>query len=283
MNVQNKLGRGLDELLGAALGTSQSSKDSQTMPIDMLEPGAYQPRSHIDSEGLEDLARSIRSHGVILPIIVRKSNTTDRYEIVAGERRWRAAQLAAVYEVPVIVKDISDNEVLAVSLIENLQRQDLNPVDESQALKRLADEFAMTHADIAKSVGMSRASITNKLRLLTLVPEVLELLRTGIIETGHAKVLLALDAADQADAAKVVVTNSLSVRETEHLVKNWGQKKGESSETKTSRDPDVVRMENLLSDKFGTTVTIADRGGKGYLKIRYHNLDELDGILKKFH
>lgn len=283
MNAQSKLGRGLDELLGDALEPATGSKDTQTMPIDMLEPGANQPRSKIDSEGLEELASSIRSHGVILPIIVRKSSKTDCYEIVAGERRWRAAQLAAVYEVPVIVREMSDHEVLAVSLIENIQRQDLNPVDESQALKRLVDEFAMTHAKIAESVGMSRASITNKLRLLTLTPQVLELLRAGSIETGHAKVLLALDAQDQVDAANEVVAKSLSVRETEDLVKNWGRNKAKSSESKTPRDPDVVRMENMLSDKFGTTVTIADRGGKGYLKIRYHNLDELDGILKRFH
>ena len=220
--TQNRLGRGLEAILGdsrSMLGAGQD--DVRQIPIERLKPGSYQPRREYDERALDELAGSIRVHGIIQPIIARSGEQASSYEIVAGERRWRAAQRAGLHEVPVVVREIDDNSALAMSLIENIQREDLNPVEEAMALKRLSQEFSMTHDDIAQSVGKSRATITNLLRLLGLRPKVLEHLSHGRIEIGHGKVLLALDGDMQVLAAAEVVAGALSVRQTEALVKRY--------------------------------------------------------------
>jgi ParB family chromosome partitioning protein len=285
MSSQEKLGRGLEALLGASrFATIPVQSDNvRLIAIEKLHSGPYQPRMDMDEESMNELADSIRAHGIIQPIIARESTTRDGYEIIAGERRWRAAQRVSIHEVPVIVRAIPDKAAMAMALIENIQREDLNPVEEANLLKRLADEFMMSHADIAQSVGKSRATITNLLRLLTLAEPVLEMLKNRQLEAGHAKVLLALKGIDQISAAKLVVKNSLNVRRTEALVKSWSNKSGNVKNSKTAADANITRLELELSERVEAKVAIHDRNGKGFIKIKYQSLDELDGILDRFN
>ena len=285
MSSQEKLGRGLEALLGASRSATipVQSDNVRLIAIEKLHSGPYQPRMDMDEESMNELADSIRAHGIIQPIIARESTTRDGYEIIAGERRWRAAQRVSIHEVPVIVRAIPDKAAMAMALIENIQREDLNPVEEANLLKRLADEFMMSHADIAQSVGKSRATITNLLRLLTLAEPVLEMLKNRQLEAGHAKVLLALKGIDQISAARLVVKNSLNVRRTEALVKSWSSKSGNEKNLKTAADANITRLELELSERVEAKVAIHDRNGKGFIRINYQSLDELDGILDRFN
>ena len=285
MSSQEKLGRGLEALLGASRSATipVQSDNVRLIAIEKLHSGPYQPRMDMDEESMNELADSIRAHGIIQPIIARESTTRDGYEIIAGERRWRAAQRVSIHEVPVIVRAIPDKAAMAMALIENIQREDLNPVEEANLLKRLADEFMMSHADIAQSVGKSRATITNLLRLLTLAEPVLEMLKNRQLEAGHAKVLLALKGIDQISAARLVVKNSLNVRRTEALVKSWSSKSGNEKFLKTAADANITRLELELSERVEAKVAIHDRNGKGFIRINYQSLDELDGILDRFN
>ncbi len=285
MSSQEKLGRGLEALLGASRSATipLQSDNVRLIAIEKLHSGPYQPRMDMDEESMNELADSIRAHGIIQPIIARESTTRDGYEIIAGERRWRAAQRVSIHEVPVIVRAIPDKAAMAMALIENIQREDLNPVEEANLLKRLADEFMMSHSDIAENVGKSRATITNLLRLLTLTEPVLEMLKSRQLEAGHAKVLLALKGIDQISAAKLVVKNSLNVRRTEALVKGWNSESGNKKTSKTAADANITRLELELSERVEAKVAIHDRNGKGFIKINYQSLDELDGILDRFN
>ncbi len=259
------------------------------LPLDLLQRGRYQPRSHMDPEGLNELAASIRSQGVVQPIVVRPIQSTaaggQRYEIVAGERRWRAAQLAELADIPAIVRDVPDETAITVALIENIQREDLNPLEEARALERLISEFSMTHQQAADAVGRSRAAVSNLLRLLDLAPEVGEQLEAGHLEMGHGRALLGLATRrQQIEVAALVVKKGLSVRETEAIVRRMSQPAtGETSAANTTRavDPDVKRLEQDLSEKLGARVAIQHSGsGKGKLVVSYNSLDELDGILE---
>lgn len=284
------LGRGLGELLSmtavaeAPVDESKAvvkTADNQQMmyvPIDILHPGKYQPRKIMKSEHLQELADSIRAHGVLQPILVRK-HSDENYEIVAGERRWRAAQLAELDKVPVFIKEITDEAAMAMGLIENIQRQDLNPVEQAAGLRRLGEEFNMTHDEIAQAVGKSRASITNLLRLLNLEPSVSMLVQEGKLDMGHARALLSLAHMDQIKAANIVVSKKLSVRATEALVKKM---LSPISSTKAPNEvsADTLKLQETISDKLGASVKIQHTPkGDGKLVIQYHSLDELDGIL----
>lgn len=272
------LGRGLDALLGdAAAKEDKPSHLPKTLPIEFLQRGKYQPRQDLNPEKLQELADSIKTQGIIQPIIVRQLET-DSYEIVAGERRWRAAQLAGLAEVPVIIKQIDDRTTMAQTLIENIQREDLNPLEEAEALRRLLNEFGMTHQDIAVAIGKSRATVTNLLRLIDLNNEVKKLLLTRQLEMGHARALLALNEQDQIKAAQKVVKESLSVRATEKLVK---QMQEEPKPTKIKPiDSDTLRLQDELTARFGAKVIIEHKeSGAGKVVIAYTNLEELDGIL----
>ena len=285
MSNQERLGQGLSALLGsAATKTTPTPIDNVRMiAIEKLQSGAYQPRNEIEEEPLRQLADSIEAHGIIQPIIARESDSGAGFEIIAGERRWRAAQLAGLHEVPVIVRTLTDQSSMAMALIENIQREDLNPVEEANMIKRLADEFSLSHAQIGENIGKSRVTVTNMLRLLSLADPVLEMLQNRQIETGHAKVLLALSREDQIDAARVVVKNALNVRKTEDLVKRWGYRDSKLDKITTTKDPDISRLELELSERIGAKANIHDRSGKGYIKINYKNLDELDGILERIN
>jgi ParB family chromosome partitioning protein len=283
------LGRGLDALLatsqsasrsedGEAVTSSQNS-ELRKLPIEFLQPGKYQPRKDMSPEALEELASSIRSQGVIQPIVVR-SVSTDKYEIIAGERRWRAAQLAQLDVVPCLIKDVPDEAAVAIALIENIQREDLNAMEEAQALDRLMNEFELTHQEVAEAVGKSRTTITNLLRLNNLNDDVKLLVEHGDIEMGHARALLALAGESQSDAAQIVSGKALTVRDTEKLVR----KILEPAEPKPPKeiDPDVKSLVNKLSDNLGARVSIDHNAkGKGKLVINFNDLDQLDGILSR--
>lgn len=270
------LGRGLDALLGDVAAKDDKPK-SQSLPIEFLQRGKFQPRKDIDPEKLQELADSIRSQGIIQPIIVRQIET-EKYEIVAGERRWRAAQMVGLQDVPVVIKDIDDRTTMAQTLIENIQREDLNPLEEAEALRRLLDEFAMTHQDIADAVGKSRTTITNLLRVLDLQAEVKKLLLARQLELGHAKVLLGLEGLQQINAAKKIAQEGLSVRAAERLVK--GLQAGATNKPAKNIDPDTLRLQNDLTNRLGTKVMIDHKSnGSGKLIINYSNLEELDGII----
>lgn len=291
MNTKKrKLNRGLDALLGtdltkkAAAGTtdasttSQSDGDLRQLPLEFLQRGKYQPRIDFDEAALKELADSIKAQGVMQPIVVR-SIGADRYEIVAGERRWRASQLAALDTIPAIVRDISDETAIAMALIENIQRENLNPLEEARALKRLQTEFDLSQQEVATAVGKSRPVIANLLRLLSLEREVAEMLEHGRIDAGHGKVLLALDGGDQVRAARKVVDSKLSVRQTEALVKAMLAPAVDAAPQR--KDPDIDRLERQLSERFGTKVVIENKNGRGKLVIQYSDLDVLDGILNR--
>lgn len=287
MNTTAKLGRGLDALLGSSTLSGEENRGSdrqdavRMVSIEKLQRGTFQPRLDIAAESINELADSIRAHGIIQPILARARASADGFEIIAGERRWRAAQLAKLHEVPVIVKNVEDYEAMAMALIENIQRENLNTVEEASMLKRLVDEFGLSHAQVAQSVGKSRATITNLLRLLTLSKPVLEMLRKSEIDAGHAKVLLGLEGQDQVDAAKIVLQKSLNVRKTEYLVKNWNRKKPAKKTTDRTAQADIARLESAISDRIDAKVSIRDANGKGFIRIDYNSLDQLDVILDR--
>jgi len=294
------LGRGLDALLGGASKQSKPEKASKsdhqntdvvsdkslsTLPVDLIQRGKFQPRRNFDQDKLQELADSIASQGVIQPIIVRPIEDS-RYEIIAGERRWRASQLAGLSDIPVVIHEVDDQAAMAMGLIENIQRDDLNPLEEADALNRLLNEFGLTHQQIAKAVGKSRTAVTNFLRLLDLNDVVKQMLESKQMDMGHAKALLGLKDNDQSKAAKLVVEDGLSVRETEKLVRRMlgiaDKSSADSSKKaiKIKMNPDVLRLQESLADKLGAKVEIKQMPkGKGQLIIGYNNLEELDGII----
>ncbi len=301
MTRKRALGRGLDALIGAGARRRESldlpevgieaedvappaaAPDAEDrlerLPLSQLTRGKYQPRRDIQPEALEELADSIRAQGVMQPIVVRPAGE-DRYEIIAGERRWRAAQLAELDVIPAVIREVSDEVALALALIENIQREDLNPVEEAMALKRLLEEFELTQQQVADAVGKSRAQVANLLRLLALDPEVQTLLERSDLDMGHARALLALSGAKQRKAAHEVVNKDLTVRDTEALVKRLVAGEPRKAD-KPASSPDVARLETRLGELLGAPVKIQHgRGGKGRLTIRYTSLDELDGILE---
>lgn len=274
------LGRGLDALLANDVEASNQSASLATLAVGKLQPGKYQPRTHMDQASLESLADSIRSQGIMQPIIVRLVSD-DQYEIIAGERRWRASQLAGLTEVPVIIKEIPDEAALAMALIENIQRENLNPIEEANGIQRLINEFDMTHETAAQAVGRSRSAVTNLLRLQNLHAVVQEMLADARLDMGHARALLTLDGAKQIAAAEEIVQNQLSVRSAEQLVKKLSS--AAAAPTKVSaKDRDVLRLQDTLSQQLGAVVTVdVSKNGSGTLKIRYASLDQLDDIISK--
>lgn len=272
------LGRGLDALLAANNAPEQLRQD--TLPLEALQPGKYQPRTRMDPGSLEDLAASIKAQGLIQPISVRPVGK-ERYEIIAGERRWRAARIAGLAEVPVLIREIPDDAALAMSLIENIQREDLNPLEEAAGLQRLIDEFKMTHQEAADAIGRSRPAASNLLRLLQLAKPAQDMLMAGDIEMGHARALLPLPKVEQGRVAAMVVDKGYSVRETERMVSRELNPSPRMAEHKAP-DRDLLRLEEDLSDAIGATVRIAaNRKGAGSLKIGFASFDQLDGIMQR--
>jgi ParB family chromosome partitioning protein len=278
MNKPKGLGRGLDALLGG--GEESARKDAAaTLPVGAIQPGRYQPRTRMDEQALKELAASIRAQGLMQPLLVRPVGR-DRYELIAGERRWRAAQIAGLAEVPVLVREVPDNAALAMALIENIQREDLNPIEEAGGLQRLIEEFRMTHEQAADAVGRSRSATTNLLRLLKLAKPVQAMLMEGALEMGHARALLGLDGARQVEAAKRIAARGLSVREAESLAARL--QRGPAARRKPRGDRDLARLEEEVSERLGTTVQIRPgRKGSGTILVRYSGLDHLDQLLKK--
>ena len=278
------LGRGLDALLDG--DTAERAGDAlKTLKTDLLQPGKYQPRSFMDQSSLSDLAASIKEQGVMQPILVRPVNG-QRYEIIAGERRWRAAQLAGLTEVPTLVRDVPDQAALAWALVENIQRENLNPLEEAQGISRLVEEFGLTHENAAKAVGRSRSAVSNLLRLLQLAKPVQEMLLGGQLDMGHARALLPLDAGAQVLLAGQIVQKGLSVREAERLATRAAQPQEAGRPAKGGRpkrlDPDVARLQEELAEALGAPVRLeTKRRGAGRLVIDYASLDQLDGILAK--
>ena len=279
------LGRGLDALLAANNDGDRTEGELQTLPAAELQPGKYQPRTRMDPGSLEELAASIKSQGVMQPILVRPIGAmfdAKRYEIIAGERRWRAAQLAGLNEVPCLVREIPDEAALAMSLIENIQREDLNPLEEAAGIQRLIDEFSMTPQQAADAVGRSRPAASNLLRLLQLAPPVQELLMAGDIDMGHARALLPLDGAAQVGLANLIAARGLSVREAERLVHQALNPK--SKQPAPPPDRDILRLEEEIADQLGATVKIkANNKGVGAVTIHFGSLDQLDGLLDRLN
>lgn len=291
------LGRGLDALLASsradAVPTAPEQDEAATevttsdkgelrhLPVEWIQPGRYQPRRDIQPEALEELAASIKAQGLMQPIVVRPlPGQTDRFEIIAGERRWRATQLAQLDRVPALIRDVPDEAAIAMALIENIQREDLNPMEEAMALHRLQHEFELTQMEVAEAVGKNRATVANLLRLMNLNEDVKRLLEHGDIEMGHARALLGLSGDQQSVAAADVVSRGLTVRQTEAMVRNLQTSVPQKSKDAHKPDPDVQRLERMLGDKLGAKVAIQHTAkGKGRLVINYTTLDELDGIL----
>ena len=281
MNKPKGLGRGLDALLG---GDDSARKDaSATLPVGAIRPGKYQPRSRMDPQALAELAASIRAQGLMQPVLVRPLSSPDerdRYELIAGERRWRAAQMAGLTEIPALVREVPDNAALAMSLIENIQREDQNPIEEAAGLQRLVEEFRMTHEQAADAVGRSRSATTNLLRLLKLAKPVQAMLLQGTLDMGHARALLPLDGARQIEAANRIAARGLSAREAEALSARLLRGPGGRKKGKTDRD--LARLEEEISARLGTTVQIrAGRKGSGTILVHYSGLDHLEQLLKK--
>ena len=279
------LGRGLDALLSSS-GTAErgdaADGELRNLPVDVIQRGRYQPRLDMHPDTLQELADSIRAQGVVQPIVVRPVGEAGHYEIIAGERRWRASQLAGLHEIPAVVRDVPDRAAIAMALIENIQREELNPMEEAQALQRLISEFEMTHQQAAEAVGRSRTAVTNLLRLLSLAEDVKRLVENGDLEMGHARALLTLAAEQQSQTARAVVAKGLSVRETERLVKRLQMQPGPDSAAPAKVDPDIRRLEQDVSERLGAKVAIQHgRTGKGKLVIHYTSLDELDGVLER--
>lgn len=278
------LGKGLDALLGSSRedNSKSSSEDNlQTLAVDLIQRGQYQPRRNFDEDALNELADSIRAQGLIQPIVVRHLSGKKTYEIIAGERRWRAAQIAGLHEIPVVIKDVSDQTAMCLALIENIQRQDLNPLEEAKALERLILEFKMTHDETADAVGRSRSAVSNLLRLLELDDSVKKLVEARQLDMGHARALLSLAKSKQFEIANKIVKQGLSVRATESLVKQLINKNKKSKPNKKVNDPDISSLENDISARLGARVLIKHQpSGKGKVEICYNSLDELDGLLK---
>ncbi len=278
------LGRGLEALLGSEIIRQEVAAETEQqltmLAVDVIRRGKYQPRRAMSEEKLKELADSIKEQGIVQPIVVRPVEPRGNYEIVAGERRWRAAQMAGIHDIPAIVRRIPDQAAVSIALIENVQREDLNPLEEATALERLIKEFQMTHQQVADAIGRSRAAVTNMLRLLELHEEVKQLLETGRLEMGHARALLALPLPVQVAVAKEVVNRKLSVRATEQLVRTRQAPAKKPDSPK--QDPDIQRLEQELSERLGTMVSFKHTAaGKGQLSIHYNSLDELDGILSR--
>lgn len=287
---RKSLGRGLDALLGGSTQThtSNTTKSLNELPIEEVGPGPFQPRKKINEQQLSELSASIEAQGVLQPIVVREravqdSQTGIRYEIIAGERRWRAAQLANLETIPAVVKTVSDIDAVAIALIENIQRENLNPLEEANAFQRLIIEYEMTHQEVANSVGRARASISNMLRLLELPNSVQELLNNSSINMGHARALLSIqDPAMQLEVANLVAEKKLSVRETEKLVKSIIEGKTKEKKQPQKKDQDIINLEDTLTNRLGAKVTIKhNQAGAGTLTISYTSTDELEGILNK--
>jgi len=277
------LGRGLDALLANDIETARGTEALLMLNVAQLQPGKYQPRSHMDDTAMQTLADSIRTQGIMQPILVREIRV-DKYEIIAGERRWRASQIAGLVEVPVLVREIADESALAMALIENIQRENLNPLEEAQGVKRLIDEFAMTHEKAAEAVGRSRVAVSNLLRLLSLSAPVQELLMQNKLDMGHARALIGLDAAQQIMLANKIVQQNLSVREIEKLVQLQVQQKQniKNKQVKTNTNQDLQHLQETLAEQLGMSVNIQHQeNGKGKLVIQYQNLDELDHLFKR--
>jgi len=279
-----RLGKGLDALLGSTPSVTRPGEgDLRQLPVGQIRKGRYQPRTRMDEASLQELAASISAQGIIQPLLVRET-AGGGYELIAGERRWRAAQLAGLTEVPAVVRRVPDEAALAVGLIENIQRENLNPIEEATGLKRLLDEFGLTHQQAAEAVGRSRVAISNLLRLLKLDPGVREHLESGHIEAGHARALLGLAKDQQAIAAQAVMQRRLSVRQTEELVRRMLEppEKGGGKKSEKGRSRDIQRLEETLSEKLAAPVHLESRDGKsGRLVIVYSSLDELDGIIER--
>jgi ParB family chromosome partitioning protein len=312
MSKKRGLGRGLDALLGDALAQNKSAMDAagttevqevsiqpdkvesdmqiggiKHLPVEFIQPGQYQPRKDMHQEALEELAASIKAQGLMQPIVIRPLSSNvegkaERYEIIAGERRWRATQLAGLDTVPVIIRDVPDDAAIAMALIENIQRENLNSMEEAQALHRLQQEFELTQQEVGDAIGKSRATVANLLRLMQLNDDVKILLERGDIEMGHAKALLGLQELRQSEAARHVVAKEMTVRQTEAYVRNVQDesKLGSQGKEKPRANPDIQRLERTLGERLGANVAIQHSAkGKGKLVINYSNLDELDGIL----
>ena len=295
MTAKKKLGKGLDALLSVGSTQTMASLlggpknkpvsvsadrdgDMKHVPIELIQRGKYQPRTDMHEEALQELANSIKAQGVMQPIIIRPISS-DKYEIIAGERRWRASQIVGLDTIPAIIKPVGDEAAIAMSLIENIQRENLNPIEEAMALKRLQDEFELTQQEVADAVGKSRASVTNLIRLIGLSIDVRCMLEHGDLEMGHARALLSLPDIQQSEAARTVVGRGLSVRQTESLVRRLIAGGGEAKASKLV-DPDIKNLEENLAEKLGTQVMIQHSAkGKGRLVLKYNSLDELDGIL----
>jgi len=294
MTDKKKLGKGLDALLSGAstetmaslLGKPKDRSDAVTeikdgdlkhIPIDLIQRGKYQPRTNMHEEALQELANSIRKQGVMQPIVIRPISS-DKYEIIAGERRWRATQIAGLDTIPALIKPVGDEAAMAMALIENIQREDLNPIEEAMALKRLQDEFELTQQEVADAVGKSRATVTNLIRLIGLNIDVRHMLERGELEMGHARALLSLSELQQSESARSVARRGLSVRQTEALVRRLLA--GGGTNAVKFVDPDIKNLEENLAEKLGAKVMIQHTAkGKGRLVLKYNNLDELDGIL----
>ncbi len=289
---KKRLGRGLDALLPRDKSPKDKAQKEQTtqensannrsnldeIPVEWIKPGKYQPRTHFAEESIEELAESIKAQGVMQPIVLRPLDT-NQYEIIAGERRWRAAQRAGMEKIPAVIREVDDESALAMSLIENIQREDLNPLEEAIALQRLIDDFQFTHQEVAEAVGKSRSAVTNTLRLTHLAEPVAEMLTRGDLEMGHARALLTLEQDEQADVARTIVAKGLNVRQTEALVRSIG-KPASTSKKGGGPDADTRRLEDNLGQQIGQPVQIKhSKKGKGKLIISYSSLDELSGIL----
>jgi len=298
MSKKRGLGRGLDALLGDALAHNKPAMDAEVsiepndievksnqesgikhLPVEFIQPGQYQPRKDMHQEALEELAASIKAQGLMQPIVIRPLvGKDDRYEIIAGERRWRATQLAGLDTVPAIIRDVPDDAAIAMALIENIQRENLNSMEEAQALHRLQSEFELTQQEVGDAVGKSRATVANLLRLMQLNDDVKIMLERGDIEMGHAKALLGLQDLKQSEAARHVVAKEMTVRQTEAYVRNLQDEV--KPKEKARPNPDIQRLERTLGERLGANVAIQHSAkGKGKLVINYSNLDELDGIL----
>ena len=282
---KKRLGRGLGSLIGNiedVTGVSEAEKSDglSELDVDRIQRGKYQPRQNFDQQALDELADSIRAQGVVQPVVVRPEGS--HYELVAGERRWRAAQLAGLQKIPVVIRELDAKAAAAIALIENIQREDLNPLEEANAFLRLIEEFDLTHQQVADSVGRSRATVSNFLRLLDLADPVKEQVNKGLLDMGHARALLALIRHDQVEVAKLVVNRGLSVRETELLVKKTlSAQPGGKKNKPAAPDPDIKRLESSLSEKLGANVRIKPgKKGSGQLVIHFHSSAELDGILE---
>ena len=283
MAKKARLGKGLDALFGSLEEISQEGQQLtglRTLKIDEIRPGRYQPRINLDETALLDLAASIKKQGVLQPVVVRET-TTGGFELIAGERRWRASKLAGLSDIPAVVKKTSDEAALVLGLIENIQREDLNPIEEAAGLRRLIEEFGMTHEQVAEGIGRSRTAVTNLLRILNLDPIVRDHLEHGRLEMGHGRALLSLSQIKQQSVAEIAIRQRFSVRQTEQLVRKQLSGARGKHPISSDKDADIEQLETELSESLGTTVNIDDKRGRGKLLIDYHSLDQLDGIIKK--